>query len=547
MGTLRAFRAATFLLCSATCLPYSWCTTFNWTNSLGGNWQTAANWSPAGGPPGAGDFAMINLNVPVSLSASTGALIGLTLENGARVSTNGNQLNVAGTNANTFLFGTGTTGGNTRLVVDDGAGLGFDFVSHFFSMHQGAELRMQGGGAIASFGINVSPSSLISGHGAVVLLGSGTRFDVAGTVRPMNGNLTLSSIAANRLDLDGNIGGDEFGLLDVTSTGNLIISGSLTDSYSGVINIGNSRKIDFNTAFAMDGDLTFTSSSGNRISAPMITYETGATVTVNQAIGEIDAVTHWPGSAVIQLPNASSELHLLGDSTFAFTNVFSGLGRLVNQSGATMTLEDGVDIGSKLVNHGTLQIGSSAGSVLLEDYQQSIGGRLKIELGPPLTGNFDQITITENAGLSGMLDVSLLSGFTLSPGDSFKIINIDGTLTQHFNNLGEGASVDIFDDVELFITYFGGDGNDIVLFTKRPGDFDFDGDVDGRDFLIWQRGGSPNPLSASDLADWQANYGLPQTATATPVPEPGKLMLMTACFLYVFNQRVRSQQFFQGS
>jgi hypothetical protein len=39
------------------------------------------------------------------------------------------------------------------------------------------------------------------------------------------------------------------------------------------------------------------------------------------------------------------------------------------------------------------------------------------------------------------------------------------------------------------------------------GDFDRDGDVDGRDFLVWQRGGSPTPFSASDLAHWQANYG----------------------------------------
>lgn len=39
------------------------------------------------------------------------------------------------------------------------------------------------------------------------------------------------------------------------------------------------------------------------------------------------------------------------------------------------------------------------------------------------------------------------------------------------------------------------------------GDFDGDGDVDGRDFLVWQRGGSPTPFSASDLAMWRANYG----------------------------------------
>jgi hypothetical protein len=40
-----------------------------------------------------------------------------------------------------------------------------------------------------------------------------------------------------------------------------------------------------------------------------------------------------------------------------------------------------------------------------------------------------------------------------------------------------------------------------------PGDFDGNGNVDGRDFLAWQRGGSPTPLSSSDLADWQENYG----------------------------------------
>ncbi|MBN1854278.1 MAG: hypothetical protein JW829_16230 [Pirellulales bacterium] len=31
--------------------------------------------------------------------------------------------------------------------------------------------------------------------------------------------------------------------------------------------------------------------------------------------------------------------------------------------------------------------------------------------------------------------------------------------------------------------------------------------MDGNDFLIWQRGESPNPLSSSDLASWQATFG----------------------------------------
>jgi hypothetical protein len=63
-----------------------------------------------------------------------------------------------------------------------------------------------------------------------------------------------------------------------------------------------------------------------------------------------------------------------------------------------------------------------------------------------------------------------------------------------------------------------------------PGDFDDDDDVDGRDFLLWQRGQSTpgGPLSASDLADWQANYGAgtgPLSAVIA-VPEPASLAML---------------------
>lgn len=48
------------------------------------------------------------------------------------------------------------------------------------------------------------------------------------------------------------------------------------------------------------------------------------------------------------------------------------------------------------------------------------------------------------------------------------------------------------------------------------GDFDSDGDVDGRDFLEWQRN-----TSLGDLADWQMNYGTePLVGASVAVPEP---------------------------
>lgn len=62
-------------------------------------------------------------------------------------------------------------------------------------------------------------------------------------------------------------------------------------------------------------------------------------------------------------------------------------------------------------------------------------------------------------------------------------------------------------------------------------DFDDDGDVDGRDFLVWQRGESPNALSPGDLALWQEQYGTAPVNTQMMVPEPGTLGLIMACIV----------------
>jgi endoglucanase len=76
-------------------------------------------------------------------------------------------------------------------------------------------------------------------------------------------------------------------------------------------------------------------------------------------------------------------------------------------------------------------------------------------------------------------------------------------------------------------------------------DFDGDGDVDGRDFLIWQRGhgldgqedssnGDANGntyVDQIDLEIWQAQYGISPPITATQVPEPSSLILILLAVL----------------
>jgi hypothetical protein len=70
---------------------------------------------------------------------------------------------------------------------------------------------------------------------------------------------------------------------------------------------------------------------------------------------------------------------------------------------------------------------------------------------------------------------------------------------------------------------------DVVYLTTtfHPGDFDHDGNVDGDDFLKWQRGESPAPSSASDLAAWRANFGFKMlSANSQAVPEPSTLVTL---------------------
>jgi hypothetical protein len=99
--------------------------------------------------------------------------------------------------------------------------------------------------------------------------------------------------------------------------------------------------------------------------------------------------------------------------------------------------------------------------------------------------------------------------------------------------LGQAPAVDILGNARGPLPDVGA----FEIVSAAGGDFDSDGDVDGRDFLVWQR----NP-SVGDLGDWQTNYGAgalmssmsyPATEVASPVPEPSAfvLVLLGGCSL----------------
>lgn len=87
---------------------------------------------------------------------------------------------------------------------------------------------------------------------------------------------------------------------------------------------------------------------------------------------------------------------------------------------------------------------------------------------------------------------------------------------------------------------------DNLVVTALPssgpqGDFNADGKVDGADFLKWQRGESPNPLSATDLDAWKAGYGAASAVgVAAAVPEPAAIGIgLLGAAMFVIGARRR--------
>ncbi|WP_210417705.1 glycosyl hydrolase family 18 protein [Bythopirellula goksoeyrii] len=220
-----------------------------------------------------------------------------------------------------------------------------------------------------------------------------------------------------------------------------------------------------------------------------------------------------------------------------------------------------VDMGQNVQQYFTFLVKQNTGSLLPS--QASSGDRdLFLQFQDPtgtnqfdvsLTGLTGEVGINSRADESGENDST--SGF--SPDTTYLIIgklsgNAADANTMQLAFFPEGSAVSDFTDASFpwMLTAESSLGFDPVisklqfaslyeanytvsniqigpatLFFENPllGDFDLDGDVDGADFLMWQRGLSPSSLSQAELSDWQLNYGATyESLLATaPVPEPG--------------------------
>ncbi len=228
----------------------------------------------------------------------------------------------------------------------------------------------------------------------------------------------------------------------------------------------------------------------------------------------------------------------------------------VSELGQTATIVGFGATGTGLTGATSNTAGTKRGGnnvVDISGTQSTPGSTVSIGNSRMLAIDFDQPGNVATSTLGGQIPLDL--EYLVAPGDSggglFLEINnqfvlagvtsltstLDGSVNSDYGDRGA------FTRVSQFLPWI----DETILANTpqaepvQPGDFDSDGDVDGTDFLTWQRGFG-SLFDESDLADWQANFGasarVGSSQATFAVPEPCQMPLILACFsgLFVFHR-----------
>jgi T5SS/PEP-CTERM-associated repeat protein len=317
-----------------------------------------------------------------------------------------------------------------------------------------------------------------------------------------------------RLELaGGTYAGQEIGL-DGYLGGSGIVRGSVTGSVDALFDVPEGALLQFTdvvfnqgSIHVQRGEVEFLAglenlAQGGESASGRITLEDG----------RMRFMQPLANQGVIALVTGSNHLH------GAITNSASGV--IVLASDTVGTFYDTVDVGD-----GSLNLLTGANGLFLADLMFMSESQAALHIGD-VAAQSAQIFVEGEAALAGELDVSWVGELSPNLGDSFSLLFAAEGVTGEFGHIA-------LPTLELGLLWnldYG--SNEVVLsiIETIPGDFDLDDDVDGNDFLLWQQGGSPKPLSTSDLVAWQASYGTfgsPTGVATTAVPEPKtRLMLM---------------------
>ena len=272
----------------------------------------------------------------------------------------------------------------------------------------------------------------------------------------------------------------------------------------------------------------------------------------NSVIVSQNQVLNVTDSSQTLTVDSGADLNVIRGGLGTTTAVNNGLAVISNTTDVDFDLDNN---SSGLINNGDLvaidstiagpvQNNGSIKIIGMVNFTDGVALAASSTMGFDIDGllDFDVLSVGGDMSLDGSLNLDVSNSFALTTGDSFEIIDVAGANSGTFAGLPDGGLVGNFGGTNLFIDYDGGDGNDVVLIAGLPGDFDFDNDVDGSDFLLWQ-----TDTSIGKLSDWETNYGTvlppPIVAASQAVPEPSALALSCLCGFLLLRRYRRATAF----
>ncbi len=323
------------------------------------------------------------------------------------------SLNVGG--ASGAILGAAATAGNSVITVKGGDGA-----------------NSAGGSLVLAEGATAGDATIITNGGTNGGSGGFIYFNNA-----TGGAARLITNAGGTTDFSRNVnfGGTSVGSIEGAGTfvlgASLLITGvSNTDAIvSGVITDGG-------PSFQTGGMLTKIG-GGTHVLAGNNSY-TGLTTI---AAGKLFVNGSIPGPA-----------HVLGGGTLG------GYGSI----GGNVVVDPG----------GTLAPGNSPGTITVGSLALAASANLLIEIGGTIQGtSYDFVNVLGNATLGGNLMVSLTSGFTPSPGNSFMILSAGGALGGSFDNIPSGTRLHIPDGSGSFMVNYAGSNIALSSFLQPAATF----------------------------------------------------------------------------
>ncbi|WXG53143.1 MAG: hypothetical protein RNU03_20935 [Candidatus Sedimenticola sp. (ex Thyasira tokunagai)] len=320
------------------------------------------------------------------------------------------------------------------------------------------------GASVAMVAGNINASSLIArkgyqGSGGAQITTSATSYtaaigynadrelsaDGAGTLLDLSSLTTLTRSETNAADVR----------INATDGGTVTLTGisTFTDNPNGN---GTGRILISSTGTGSDVNLSgMTTMKGGDV-----TLNSGGVVQLGSLSSFRDGRITMDSSASAQDVRVADSFSLGGGGIIDLTGAQSGFvignpGVQAVTAGSVNVFETGVFTGSgvvkgTLLNGGDVGPGNSPGVLTVDNYMHTPDGTLMIELGGLVVGTeYDVLNVIDTAALDGMLELSIINGFTPMEGNVFDIItaeNITGTFDQL---LLLGTAADYMWDIQI--------------------------------------------------------------------------------------------------